>query len=173
MKGTTNLLRYLINQYLVDYSKISPHISKDKDLYAILSGHSVDNVDVIEYVDQTEYFNIGTHTDSKSLNGKYTNSRYWDGVNRQESGEITKDEIKKFYLRDLGLSSDSNIKDVDEFLDIIFNLGADSSYIDKNTGLFVSKLSSDSDIYSDVVYNQLSTLKYHWSKISEALYING
>jgi hypothetical protein len=54
-------------------------------------------------------------------------------------------------------------------LDIIFNLGADSSYIDKNTGLYVSKLSSDSDVYSDVVYNQLTSLEYHWNKLCEAM----
>jgi hypothetical protein len=29
MKGTTNLLKYIINQYLVDYSKISPFLNEN------------------------------------------------------------------------------------------------------------------------------------------------
>jgi hypothetical protein len=53
MKGTTNLLKYLVNQYLVDYAKLSPIFNDNSldGLKNVMQNHSVDNVDVIEYID--------------------------------------------------------------------------------------------------------------------------
>ena len=50
-------------------------------------------MNVIEYIDETEYFNIKAQTDRQAVNGKNTNLRYWEGGDRQGTGQFTDDEI--------------------------------------------------------------------------------
>lgn len=54
-----------------------------------------------------------------------------------------------------------------EFLDIIYNLGANSSYIDKSSGLFTAKISSDPDVYSITLHHALTSLQFHWDKFNK------
>lgn len=42
-----------------------------------MRNHSSENVNVIEYFDETEYFNIETKNSSKALNGGTVNERFW------------------------------------------------------------------------------------------------
>lgn len=65
MKGTNNLIRYVANEYLVDLARNSPIFKADaaennylKDVRAELSSHDIDNIEVVEYYDTTEYYNI-------------------------------------------------------------------------------------------------------------------
>ena len=174
MRGTANLLIYLINQYMVDYAKTNTTLFSKLSSSELLSslsqklrGHSVNNVDVIEYFDETEYFNISAQTNDNALNGKNTNGRYWQGWESQTTDQFTTDEIVRFYLRDLQLSSDSSVSNLIEFLDIIYNLGANTSYIDKDTGMFTAKISSDPDVYSITLYHALTCLQLHWGKLQE------
>jgi hypothetical protein len=164
MKGTSNLLTYLINQYMVDYARsqgaMVRHLSGTtiSGLRDLLSGHSINNVEVIEYFDEIEYFNISASSNTNSINRGSTNPRYWQGWESQNTGQFTNNELKKFYMRDLGLSSDSMVSDLIEFLDFVYNLGANTSYIDKETGKFTARLSSQPDIYSIDLYHELTTL---------------
>lgn len=167
MKGTANLLRYVINQYLVDYARNS-HVFEDaslSDVENVLSAHSVSQVDVVEYWDETEYFNISSQTSDRALNGRNVNERYWQGQagQRAQTG-FTDDEITEFYLKKLRLSSDSSISNLVDFLDAIYNLGANTSFIDKNNGRFTAKLSANPDLYSDIYHEMLSDLTYHYAK---------
>lgn len=61
-------------------------------------------------------------------------------------------------MRDLRLSSDSQVSNLIEFLDVIYNLGANTSYIDKASGLFSAKIKSNPDVYSVTMYHALTSL---------------
>jgi hypothetical protein len=71
MKGTNNLLKYTANEFLIDYidqlrssmpyEKISAYVEK-------LSAHSINDIDVQEYWDLTEYMNLSTATTKYSVN---------------------------------------------------------------------------------------------------------
>lgn len=175
MKGTNNLLRYLINQYLVDYGKTSYLFKKYEnvlsDIQERMIKHSSENVNVVEYFDETEYYNLETVKTPKALNSGNVNQRFWQGEGNQKTGTFSDNEIKKFYMNDLALSSNSQVSDLIEFLDVIYNLGANTSYIDKNTGEFVSILSNgvkeeDNDIYSDTLYNQVTAINYNYNLLT-------
>ena len=122
---------------------------------------------MIEYFDETEYFNISAGTNRNALNGNRSNNRYWQGWDNQTTNQFTDDEIDRFYLRDLQLSSDSTVSNLTGFLDIIYNLGANTSYIDKDTGLFTAKISSEPDAYSILLYHQITSLQFHWGKFQD------
>lgn len=162
MRGTSNLLVYLINQYMVDYAKTQTHLFNQLSSSETLSGlhntlmtHDANNVNVVEYYDQTEYFNIKTNTDRKSVNSLRTNERYWERP-KQTTKQFTEDEIENFYMTEMGLGTDSTISDFNNFLDAVFNLGANTSYVNSN-GDFTTKLSSSPNLYSDTAYVKLTS----------------
>lgn len=128
---------------------------------AELSSNDIDNVEVVEYYDTTEYYNVNTSTSDKAQNGNYVNDRYWENAIAQDLDgnytsrdgiDIPQEEIHKFYLSTLNLKNaisgaDSNVY---AFLSTIFDLGANTSYI-ASDGAFVTKLSSGQ--YSDEVHD--------------------
>lgn len=105
MKGTNNLIRYVINEYLVDLARNSPIFKNDalssnflSSVRAELSSHDIDNVQVVEYYDTTQYYNINTSTTDKSLHPDGANDRYWENV-------IAQDLSGRFYATDgIGMS---------------------------------------------------------------------
>lgn len=105
MKGTNNLIRYVINEYLVDLARNSPIFKNDalssnflSSVRAELSSHDIDNVQVVEYYDTTQYYNINTSTTDKSLHPDGANDRYWENV-------IAQDLSGRFYAIDgIGMS---------------------------------------------------------------------
>ena len=65
MKGTNNLILYIVNEYLCDYSLNHAAMRRDPALSAAasrLSAHSIEDAEVVEYYDGTEYQNIKTET---------------------------------------------------------------------------------------------------------------
>jgi hypothetical protein len=150
MKGTYDLMLYVINEFLVDYSRINPIFRSEdkiignitvadllKPIYSNLSSHDIDNLDTIEYFDETEYFNINTKTDDKSdIFG--TNNRFWENPNgksliKHDGLDIDFDakSITSFYMDTLGIR-DNYISDETSlcaFLDAVFSLGAVDSFI--------------------------------------------
>ena len=115
-----------------------------------MSSHSIEKVKVLEYWDNTEYFNISAVTSGKyAYESDKVNPRYFDNVfNRQQDGRLvpkdgiafTNDEINTFYLSSLGLKNnlhgiDSNktsrlSSDFYDFLSVVFDIAADTSYYD-------------------------------------------
>ena len=94
MKGTYDLMLYVINEFLVDYSRLNPIFrvgSKLSDatssvsqlllpIYQDLSSHDINNLTAIEYFDETEYYNISAATDAAGHDGRYSsgvNDRFW------------------------------------------------------------------------------------------------
>jgi hypothetical protein len=77
MKGTYNLLKYIINEYLISLSnsKIFKESEQDviKQIKYRLREIKSEDINIIEYYDTTEYYNIDTDT----INDKKLNEKYW------------------------------------------------------------------------------------------------
>ena len=159
MKGTNDLLIYTINEFLIDYVNhfLFENYSKT-DLSNIVNNirsnlieHNPNDIKVIEYFDETEYFNLKTDTTKYSKN-KNVNARFFDDYFRFNKGtghvertsnpglEFTDDEISEFYLNTLRLKNDlapqlSDHTDDNlqsqfyDFLSVLFDVGANKSYI--------------------------------------------
>lgn len=86
MKGTNNLILYLVNEYLVDYSRnviaTDEKLSSKRKVSSVmqmLSSHSLSDVNVIEYYDNTEYYDITTESTVSAARAESpTNPRYWE-----------------------------------------------------------------------------------------------
>lgn len=174
MRGTSNLLSYLVNQYIVDYAKTNgPFLEQSlsdvpgNDVVDAMKSHSARSVDVVEYYDQTEYFNISSDTDDSALNGNGTNPRYWEGDSRQTSMQMSDGEISAFYMRDLGVSADCSLSNFRDFIDSVFAVGADSSYIDRESGMFSTKLCVDPDVRSIDQYRRMTRLIDEWNDLTD------
>lgn len=186
MKGTNNLIRYVVNEYLVDLARNSPIFRTDslssnylKNIRAELSSNNIDNVEVVEYYDTTEYYNVNTEMSDPAANSRFVNDRYWENIFTQDSNgifssrngiDIPQDQIHNFYLSTLNLKNqisgaDSNVY---AFLSTIFDLGASTSYIAKD-GEFVTKLSTGQ--YSDEVHAKYVKLSNDYELLSQ--YSNG
>ena len=183
MKGTNNLLEYTINEFLVDYANQLEQVFPKEQVSAIisrLSSHSIDNVKVQEYWDNTEYYNISCVTSNRyATNYKTVNARYFDETFKrsgdilipEENNVFTNDEINTFYLSSLVIKNDleyaisntmfkgasglsSNFYD---FLSVLFDIAADPSYYDSEYNVFGSKLSNQ--IITHDIHNDLLLLK--------------
>ena len=152
MRGTWLLMSYLINEYL-KYDicdKYGEEFETNDGVYlkTILSSSLMEegnkNIRLIEYYDPTEYFNITNgDIDNKALNGDSTNMKFWDNIYNKigvNSNSLPLDEIDAFYKEQLKLKSKSNVDNVVEFLSIIYEYGANDSYIDKTTGQYVTQI---------------------------------
>lgn len=179
MKGTSNLLEYAINEFIVDYAnQLTAMFPADQISTAIsmLSAHSISKVFVQEYWDQTEYMNISANTsNSYALNNAIVNPRYFDQTFTKqndilipsETGIFTNDEINEFYLSTLNMKIDLEqtsklfeMKDGHglssafyEFLSVMFDIAADPSYYDAEHNIFGTRISNDMithDIFEDL-----------------------
>lgn len=181
MKGTNNLIRYVINEYLVDFARNS-QLFKDTELskYLVdikreLSSNDVDNVEVVEYYDTTEYYNIDTATTPNAQNSNTVNGRYWENaISKDLSGkyfardgiDIPSNEISNFYYNTMKLKTELSdaSSNMYEFLSTIFDIGATTSYVAKD-GMFVTKLSSGQ--YSDEIYEKYLKLSADFDQLAE------
>lgn len=183
MKGTNNLLEYTINEFLVDYANQLEQVFPKEQVSSIiskLSSHSIENVKVQEYWDNTEYYNISCITSNRyATNYKTVNARYFDETFKrsgdvlipEENNVFTNDEINTFYLSSLVIKNDleyaisntvfkgasglsSNFYD---FLSVLFDIAADPSYYDSEYNVFGSKLSNQ--IITHDIHNDLQLLK--------------
>ena len=79
MKGTMNLLTYVINEFLVDYSRTSQTFTQDissssaavETLARIrneLTSSNSRDIELVEYYDTTEYYNLQTGSSGDSVN---------------------------------------------------------------------------------------------------------
>lgn len=130
MRGTFTLLSYIINEYLVKNVALRyPELST-------LRNFDAENIQVVEYDDTTEYFNIKTQTDGVALSGDTTNQRFWEEVGSGFLGNsgfaFSASEIEKYYLDTLNVGDGKT--DLDDFLTVIYDLGASVSFTSKDTG---------------------------------------
>ena len=144
MRGTKLLLSYVVSEYL---KKCIP-ATYGAAVTQNISGMTRDKVQVVEYWDMTEYYNLSTDTSEAALNGNQVNAKFWESEIADVTGVGLADEdISKFYLSTLNLHT--VVDDERDFLNIIYELGADRGYVDKRTGNLVEGLLAD-DIYSQI-----------------------
>ena len=97
-----------------------------------------DDVGIIEYDDVTEYYNIKTDTSKKSKVYSDLNNKFWDDVtntNTNTQFAFTDKAIEDFYKNVLNMSSD--VDDINDFLNVLYEVGASKSYIGKDDKLHV------------------------------------
>ena len=192
MKGTLNLLVYVINQFLVDYSRTSNTFDLSRiSAYGTIKGKlqtikdnltysDSNDVDIIEYYDTTEYYNLQTGSSSQS-NDDQTNPHFKDEYFRKLSDgtydkdamqlglDFTLDEIQEFYMSSLNLASgiENTTDGFIRFLDTIYTAGSDDSFIDQN-GNFSYRISSDPgtgiDFYASDMYQEFTQLRETFQK---------
>lgn len=164
LKGTNSLILYVINQYLIDYSKIQLGLQKNQSITQVLeqlNNHKQQDVEVVEYYDKTEYYNIQTDTSISSINGsRQTNSRFWENnvMNNDSQMNFTLNQIDNFYLNTMmlkcGLDNELNHEDLTGFLNTLYDIGATKAFIDKND-IFSSKINSD--VFTNQIYDELTS----------------
>lgn len=164
IKGTFLLLSYLINEYLMKnigerYTEKLTYDYTNEPLSAIISTAIAtgENVKMIEYVDDTEYFNIQTDADTRAKNAEYVNPTYWmedATLDTQHTRDIPLDQIEQFYMTTL--DAKKNTSNLIAFLNSVFNYGANANYIDKKTGEFMCKTPDGQYIDSSSLSTSLS-----------------
>lgn len=154
IKGTSNLLRYVVNEYVREFGKNSEHLKHPslREVYDSLVNHDIDDVEVIEYVDTTEYFNIETENTEKSLTKNVYNTDYFTDyfkydknservVQTKEPYELDIGEIRSFYISTLALQDILDTDDeLNDYLSVIYNVGKSKRYIDPELSIMVCEL---------------------------------
>lgn len=182
MKGTFNLLSYVINEYLIEFSKqarlnkVPQDLSSNPDTYlsainlvkSQLGAHRINDVNIIEYDDPTEYFNINTKTTKLAKNKNFTNPRYWEEKEPSTPASgITLNQIENYYLNVLNMKNE--VGDIDEFLRTVYSIGADTGYIDSKTGKVVVQDEDDKKVKE---YQETIFLNYSGANIGYDPYYN-
>lgn len=173
MRGTNLLLIYIVNEYLRDYARhngLSGGVLREPGFSGIrdmLAGHSLRgtsdsgySVNVQEYYDETEYFNIKSGSTASADMSADVNSRFWEltsfdspDMMKGDGGAFQLAEIEKFYLSSLELDR-SVSGDLPSFLSTIYDVGANNAFI--YTGLsgalsaIYSSTLSDGQYASDI-----------------------
>lgn len=172
MRGTFLLISYVINEFLkynVSNKYGSLFTTEDgqtlKDILdtSIMQGG---NVQLIEYYDETQYYNITRDVDSKAQYSDTVNEKFWDNIYSQ-IGKTTNDiplaEIDNFYLNQLKLKKSSSVDNLVNFLSILYEYGANDSYISRKTGEFTCKIPGknpgDDPFYIGDPHNEISALE--------------
>ena len=139
MRGTAGLLVHIVNDYLIkELPLVRERLVQDDDI-DIKFGWEVQpdkflnygNVNVLEYMDDNEYFNIEPTKDVRFT--ERTNARYWEKLanmgDDDKLGVITKAQIRDFYRNTLGMGrlqpkKPKDYDDVCDFLVDLFKIGA-------------------------------------------------
>lgn len=147
MKGTFNLLSYIINEFLIEYSssnKILLQEASDNNTINSFKKHIQDDIELIEYYDQTEYFNLSTETSKLAKNKKYINDRFWENNQNQYKNNLkfafSEQQIEKFYLSTLNFKNNVTEKQnsLMSFLSTIYSAGANKSYVTEDNKKIIS-----------------------------------
>ena len=168
LKGTFLLLSYVINEYLkYNIQKTYGSVFYDSDnvdlsTYIQRSLSSDDAVQLVEYYDQTQYYNISADEDDEVegqmssiyekpiaiKNKDEVNSKFWDDLDSKigiNTMDLPLNEIDEFYRKSLNL----NLRNVEtssnlvNFLSIIYEYGANTSFWDLSNDQFVCQVKSE------------------------------
>ena len=113
------------------------------------------NVDIVEYMDTTDYYNIQP-TSLYSSNDERLATRYWEQLSRSitnrdraQLGELTPNEIRDFYRNGMSmrtLHSTTDVEDdIEEFLVSLYESGASETHYDPDSNSLVHPI-NDSNI---------------------------
>lgn len=164
LKGTFLLLSYIINEYLkynvakhygdVFYS--DENVALSTFIYkSITEG---ENIELLEYFDPTEYYNVSSDSDAtvesdlsvqsiKIKNKDLLNEKFWDNLNQklgQTTGDLPLEEIDDFYRKQLkmNLNCVETSANLVNFLSILYSYGANDTFIDETNDQFMCQVQS-------------------------------
>lgn len=183
MKGTSNLLRLVIFQFLYDYAMTYHGSDAVNSIVAdIKKKLQLDDVQVQEYFDITEYYNLSTATTPYAYNSHYVNDRFFDEMFERSNGKLqlkkdpelfTEEQLSAFYS-DIMLLNDLDQKNqllgIYEFLSAIYDVGANSTYARPNDMKVMSQLTNG--MFTKDMIDQLEMLsaaydKFKWYLLNE------
>lgn len=149
MRGTAGLLVHIVNDYLIkELPTVKERLTdEDEDIKNFKFGwesqpdkfRNYGNVNVLEYEDDNEYFNIEPTKDVRFT--ERTNARYWEkleGMDDSDSlGVLTKGQIRDFYRNSLGMGrlqpkKPRDYDDICDFLVDLFKIGANPISFDND-----------------------------------------
>lgn len=180
IKGTQNLLLYIINEYLIDYSTHQLMLSSGfsglsedelqrwKTCLSTMIQHNINNINVIEYFDDTQYYNQKTDTTISARYRDSANQAFWlqNNLTADDGMSYSLAQISNFYINTMAMKDTlSTTQMLSDFLATVYNVGADRSFYDRSTGIFTTKLSSR-DKYTNEIYNELTSLSASYIRYS-------
>jgi hypothetical protein len=149
MLGTARIIENMISEYIYrrfsspsaswnlyefpELSAVNP-ISENIIVGADVSEVSsiiYNNIDVVEYLDNTEYLNLSAITDASSAD---VNERFWENLDLiRLTSEHTDAEVSSFYYN-IGLT-DMSYGEISAFINQIYDMGAVSATLE-NSGVY-------------------------------------
>lgn len=179
MKGTFLLLSYVINEYLkYDISKNYGNVVYTQDENIPLSSYidsciKNNGVQIVEYYDDTEYFNQSNGTELCTqaqlglsvLNLNKLNAKFYDNEQSklgQTSQDLPLAEIDQFYRSQLNLKSRDvqTSSDLVNFLSLIYDYGANESFLADRSDDISSKFRLSGEFYCKVWNDKLSAQQW-------------
>lgn len=171
MRGTFLLISYIINEFL-KYSisdRYGGALQTEDGVYlsTILNKSITEggNVELIEYYDPTEYYNITRDVDAAAQKSNTVNDKFWDNVYNkigQNTADLPLDEIDQFYKKQLKLEH-NQVDDLVNFLSIIYEYGANNSYMSRKTDEFTTQISGrqigDDPFYVGAPSSEISSIQ--------------
>ena len=150
----------MINEYLIEYSHMNKNILSNNlsNVYNYLTEHSINDIELIEYYDSTEYFNLSTYNTNLAETSGNINNKFWidnyENISQDIEKAFTNAEISDYYLNTVGINDKIKTKEeLSNFLSIVYNLGAHDSFINENN-IFHCQLSDKQytyDLYPHLV----------------------
>jgi hypothetical protein len=139
MKGTYNLLKYIINEYLISLSNSKIFKESEKDVIKQIKNRLKDikseDINIIDYYDTTEYYNIDTNT----KNDKNLNEKYWeyDSLDYNTNTAFEKSQINEFYNNTLNCKN--KVDKIENFLSTLYDYGASKTHIENDNIIYQNK----------------------------------
>lgn len=148
MRGTFLLIAYIINEYLkqtlplqyeFELANLQADTTIDEEEIKIINaiknaainigtnGLVGNNYDIIEYTDYTEYYNLSTNTSKYGTDPRNVNPVFWEDETPIAGIGLAQNDIKRFYEETLDLRK-YDLSNVFDFLNIVYETGATSSY---------------------------------------------
>lgn len=167
MTGTKLLIEYILDEYLINTLINTYGTDPEKTKSWPVGGHPAVGTQIIEYIDTTEYYNIGNLTDKFGSIKSGVNLPYYEnleegGFNGVESGKgLIAEDIRNYYLSTLNIGNGhyiSSDKDYYDFMSAVYEVGISKTYRGKDGAIYVNR---------DDLVNELST-KLYIDKISSA-----
>lgn len=167
MTGTKLLIEYILNEYLVNTLintyDTDPETTRAQENGEVGDGlmHQSVGAQIIEYIDTTEYFNIGLLSDETGYAKSGVNLPYYSDLSGGGfTGYITgrgleANAIRNFYLSSLNISSNyiSDDNTFYDFMSAVYEVGITKTYVGSDGALNIDKtpLAEDLSINLDLL----------------------
>ena len=176
MTGTKLLIEYILDEYLAN--SLIHNYGADP---SIVLSSGVFGTKIVEYMDSTEYYNIGLLSDESGFAKSSVNPPFFSdlsngGQNATATGVgLVADEIRDFYLSTLNIKSNylSSVEDYYDFMSAVYEVGISKTYVGNDGALVFDKeglsnmLSIELDIAKLCVENNLTDKDYEYLKRNE------